>query len=412
MIKPKITTIKSNPAKGPSTIIRRKAAQIYRLFAICPGGLEPVLRQELNELQVTMKEDYAGGIEFEGDLSVAYTACLSLRTASRVFLLLHETKKIFQPEELYQAIQEVEWHKVFSPNCTFAIYVTETHTKERRDVLNTQFWALKAKDAIVDQFRVRFNERPSVDRKSPDITIKLHLHDHILKIYLDLSGKSLHERGYRAETLEAPLKENLAAGLLLLSGWAEKAKKKIAFYDPFCGSGTLLIEAAMIATQTPPGLTRHHFGFFSWKDHIPSLFEKVQENLKAKIIQDPALLPQIVGSDIDHAAVRIAEQNIKNAGLSEVIKLKVTPFEKTTPFAPQGLIVSNPPYGVRLSEVENLIELYSAMGSTLKHQYKGWDCGVISSEKKLLQAISLKPSKKMSLHNGGLESFFYIFNLY
>ncbi len=393
-------------------IIRKKANTLYRLFAMCPGGLEEVLKIELKALGMIIRNVYVGGIEFEGDLATAYTACLSLRTASRVLLLLQETKRVSHPDELYQAVSTVEWYKVFEPTSTFAVYLTETHTEERKEILNPQYMALKAKDAIADHFRKRFNERPNVDRKDPDITIRLHLHDQILKIYLDLSGKSLHQRGYRSETLEAPLKENLAAGLLYLAGWHEKIKTKEAFYDPFCGSGTILIEAAMMATRTPPGLFRQGFGFYSWKDHQPNLFEKIHNELRENIITDPDELPMMVGSDIDAAAINVAQQNIENANLSQVIKLKIGAFEKSIPFAPKGLIVTNPPYGVRMGEVEEMMQLYGAIGSTFKHQYKNWNAGVISSEKKFLQAISLKPSKKFSLHNGGLDSLFYVFNLY
>ena len=313
---------------------------------------------------------------------------------------------------MYRAIRSVEWSEVFSPNCTFAVYFTETQKKSRRPLNNPQFWALKAKDAIADHFREKFNTRPNVDRKDPDITVRIHLHDQILKIYLDLSGPSLHERGYRNETGEAPLKENLAAGLLLLAGWDACAKSGMTFYDPFCGSGTLLIEAAMIATRTAPGLLRTRFGFFSWKEHQPELFEAVSEKLKALRITDPAELPKILGSDSDPAMTSVAATNITRAGMKNFVALSKTRFEDTTAPAPKGLIVTNPPYGVRLDETEKLVPVYQAMGSTLKHKYKGWTCGVITSEKKLLHAIALKPSKKWLLHNGGLESTFSVIELY
>lgn len=394
------------------TIIRRKADQIYRLFAICPGGLDEVLKKEIENLGAKVLDVYSGGIEFEGNLEMAYKACLSLRTASRVLLLIQDVKKIFQPEELYEAVRSVEWTKIFSPNCTFAVYFTETNNKARQNNINLQFWALKAKDAIADYFNDRFGERPNVDRHSPDISIKLHLHNHILKIYLDLSGRSLHERGYRTQTLDAPIKENLAAGLLLLSGWDQKAKEKITFMDPFCGSGTFLIEAAMIATKTPPSILRTTFGFYSWRDHVPSIFEKVRNHLISKIDKNPDLMPIIMGSDQNPEAVSVTLQNLKNCGLDDVVKLQVLPFEFTKPNAPVGLMVTNPPYGVRMNEVETLKSTYQKLGSTLKHEYKGWRCGVITSEDTLFHAIALKPSKKWKLHNGSLESEFRIFDMF
>ena len=394
------------------TAAPKKKSDRFRLFAICPGGLDQVLKQEVLSLGANVLETYPGGVEFEGNLQTAYKACVALRSASRVLLLLKEEKNVFAEEDLYRAVKAVDWTKVFQPNCTFAIYFTETEKKGRNAPINVQFWALKAKDAVCDLFRERFNERPSVDRKDPDITLRLHLHDQILKIYLDLSGPSLHERGYRAEVGEAPMKENLAAGLLLLAGWDQKMKEDTPLYDPFCGSGTLVIEAALMATRTAPGLFRTRFGFFSWLGHDPELFEKVCEDLKAKRILDPAKIPMIIGSDQSLEAIRIAEHNVERAGMKAFVQFKRARFEETTPFAPKGLIVTNPPYGVRLEEVDALVPVYQAMGSTLKHQYGGWSAGVITSEKKLLHGIALKPSKKWSLHNGGLESLYCLFEMW
>lgn len=394
------------------TIIRRKADQLYRLFAICPGGLDDILKYEIETMGAKVLDIYSGGVEFEGNLEMAYRACLSLRTASRVLLLIQDMKNIHREDELYDAVRSVEWVKIFSPASTFAVYFTETNNKARKNNINSQFWALKAKDAIADYFNDRFGERPNVDRHAPDIAIKLHLHNHILKIYLDLSGRSLHERGYRAKTLEAPIKENLAAGLLLLSGWDKKAKEKVTFLDPFCGSGTILIEAAMIATNTPPSIFRKGFGFSAWKDHVPSIFEKVRDHLISKIDKNPDKMPVILGSDQNPEAIKTTLENLKNCSLDDVVKLQVVPFEFTKPTAPIGLIVTNPPYGVRMNEVETLKATYQKIGSTLKHEYKGWRCGVITSEDVLFHAIALKPSKKWKLHNGSLESEFRIFDMF
>jgi len=396
----------------PKTIIRKKAEALYRLFAICPGGLDEVLKGEIEAMGASVLEVYSGGVEFEGNLEMAYRACLSLRTASRVLYLIQDEKDIFQPEEMYDAVRSVDWVKIFGVTSTFAVYFTETNNKSRRDPINTQFWALKAKDAIADYFMDRFGERPNVDRQTPDISIKLHLHNHILKIYLDLSGRSLHERGYRTQTLDAPIKENLAAGLLLLSGWDQKARDKVTFQDPFCGSGTILIEAAMIATNTPPSIFRKEFGFAAWRDHQAGLFDRTKEALIAKIDKNPAKLPLMLGSDQSAEAINVTRQNLKNCGLEEVVKLQVLPFEFTKPITPKGLMVTNPPYGVRMNEVEGLKATYQKIGSTLKHEYKGWRCGVITSEDVLFHAIALKPSKKWKLHNGSLESEFRIFDMF
>lgn len=394
------------------TIIRKKAETLYRLFAICPGGLDEVLKHEVESLGAKALDVYAGGVEFEGNLEMAYRACLSLRTASRVLLLLQDSKKIFQPDELYTAVRSIDWVKVFSPNCTFAVYFTETNNKTRRNEINPQYWALKSKDAIADYFNERFGERPDVDKQSPDISIRLHLHNHILKVYLDLSGRGLHERGYRTNALEAPIKENLAAGLLLLSGWDKKCKEKVPFLDPFCGSGTLLIEAAMIATNTPPAIFRNIFGFYSWRDHQPALFERVRKSLIEKIEKNPEKIPVLMGSDQNPEALHITLQNLKNCELDGVVKLRAASFETTKAETPSGMIVTNPPYGVRLGEVDALKSLYQKIGSTLKHYYKGWRCGIITSEDALFHAVALKPSKKWKLHNGNLESEFRIYDLF
>lgn len=397
----------TTPVKKPHIIPDK-----YTLFAICPGGLDEVLAKEVEALPAKITATYPGGVEFEGPLETAYLANLKLRSASRVLLLIKKFKKIFKPEELYKAIREIEWDHVFEPTSTLAIYVTESQTKERRIPIKPQFWALKAKDAICDHFTDQDKNRPDIDREDPDITIRLHLHDQILKVYLDLSGASLHERGYRREALEAPLKENLAAGLLLLAGWDKLCKEKYAFYDPFCGSGTLLIEAVLIATNTAPGLFRSRFGFFSWLDHNPELFEKVYEGLKAKRILDPAKLPPMMGSDQSKEATLVAKKNIEFAKLEEFVQLKQATFEETKPEFKQGIIVSNPPYGVRIGEVAELKGTYQRMGSTFKHHYKSWKACVITSDKTLMHAIGLKPAKHWKLQNGALDSEFSLFNLY
>jgi 23S rRNA (guanine2445-N2)-methyltransferase / 23S rRNA (guanine2069-N7)-methyltransferase len=384
----------------------------HTFFAICPGGLDEVLKKEVEKLPAKITATYPGGVEFEGDLRAAYLANLKLRSASRVLLLLSRFKKIFKPEELYSSIAGMSWEEVFTPESTFAIYLTASETKERRIPVNAQFWALKAKDAIVDRFRNKGLERPSVSRDEPDITIRLHLHDQILKVYLDLSGPSLHERGYRSATLDAPIKENLAAGLLLLSGWQYFCNEGFSFLDPFCGSGTLLIEAAMIATRTAPGLYRRRFGFFAWLGHNPDLFQKTFDEVRAERILDPSKLPIMSGSDQNSAAVELTRSNLENAGFKGLVHLGTSRFESTKAAQPKGLIVTNPPYGVRLNEVETLIPMYRDLGTTLKHQFKNWTAGVITSEKKLLHAIGLKSEKHFDLKNGGLESRFSIFRMY
>jgi 23S rRNA (guanine2445-N2)-methyltransferase / 23S rRNA (guanine2069-N7)-methyltransferase len=384
----------------------------FTFFAICPGGLDEAMRKEIEKLPAKITAAYPGGVEFEGDLRTAYLANLKLRTASRILLLLARFKKIFKPEELYAALAGIDWSGIFESNSTFAVYLTAGETKERRIPVNPQFWALKAKDAIVDHFRNKGLERPNVSRDEPDITIRLHLHDQILKVYLDLSGPSLHERGYRTSTLEAPIKENLAAGLLLLSGWQYFCNEGFAFHDPFCGSGTILVEAAMIATRTAPGLYRRRFGFFAWLGHQPELFQSIFEEVSAERVLDPGRLPVLSGSDHNPEAVELTRSNLENAGFRGLVQMSVRRFESSNAAQSKGLIVTNPPYGVRLDEIETLIPLYRDIGSTLKHHYKNWTAGIITSEKKLIHSIGLKSEKHFDLRNGGLESRFSIYRLY
>ncbi len=393
-------------------LLRKKAQTHYTLFAVCPGGIEPVLKQELTELNVLPKGEFPGGIEFEGSLEQAYRACLSLRTASRILLLLQQVNEVRSADALYKAVYELEWSNVFVPRSTFAVSVTESHSQKQNFAVNPQFLALKAKDAIADYFKKHTGKRPDVDRVDPDLMIRLHLHNHTLKIYLDLSGPSLHERGYRTQAGEAPLKENLAAGLLLMAGWNSTLTEGAHFYDPFCGSGTLMIEAAMIASKTAPGLLRKKFGFFAWRDHQKSTYEKIRASLTDQILPNSAEQFKIRGSDIDPKLLTVAAQNIKNAAFDSWITLEHTAFEQTKPQEPSGLIVCNPPYGVRMGDETSLLPLYATIGSTFKHQYKGWQAGVLSSNKKLLQAISLKPSQKKILRNGKLETFFYTYHLF
>jgi 23S rRNA (guanine2445-N2)-methyltransferase / 23S rRNA (guanine2069-N7)-methyltransferase len=392
------------------TIIRRKPAENFTLFAVCPGGLEPALKEELENFQLVTTAEFPGGIEFQGNLETAYRTCLSLRTASRLLLRLSEFNSIRSPEDFYQCIRSMDWAKVFIPTSTFAVYFTESNSQNKRPENAPQFMALKAKDAIADSFRESLGQRPDVSRDDPDITIRIHLHHQNVKVYLDFSGPSLHERGYRKRTGEAPLKENLAAGLLHLSGWAKNPVLPV--YDPFCGSGTLLIEAALIASKTAPGLFRTHYGFLAWRGHQRSTYDRVRDQLEEIRIKDFSDLPKIFGSDVDPSVLDIAFENIERAGFSSWIHLESKDFSETKANQPKGLILMNPPYGVRIGSEENLHGLYQMIGSTLKHRFSGWSAGIISSQLSFFHAVSLKPRKKHKIHNGAIETLFYVYVLF
>lgn len=386
------------------------SSRIHQLFATCAGGLDSVLKQEIEALPAKITHHYPGGVEFEGNLDCIYRACLRLRSANRVLLKIKQSKKIFNPDELYRAVQEIRWSDFLDSETTFSISFTASQTKERKNIANTQFLTLKAKDAIVDQLRQAWGSRPSVEKDDPDVQIRFHWHDHILKSYLDLSGSSLHARGYRLEAGPAPIQESLAAGLLGLAEWRPEVSS--VFLDPFCGSGTFLIEALLKASNTAPGLYRQKFGFYTWKGHEPEVFDRAIENCKKDQKLDPAELPKFFGSDLSPEAIAITQRNLERTGLQHLAQLQVSDFETLPPPAATGWMFTNPPYGVRLGETSDLVLLYQKIGSRLKHHYAGWKCGVISSEIKLMQAIALRPSKKFRIQNGGLDASFFLFDLY
>lgn len=393
------------------TLLRKKSEQLYRLFVTCPNGLEAALKMEILTMGFTILKEFPAGIEIEGPLETAYRATLGLRVASKVLLLISEANGIDNPEQLYDFVRTISWHDVFAHHCTFALHATETTTKFGAKRMPSHLVALKTKDAIVDHFRDRFKERPNVDREDPDIPLMVHLHNRTLKIYLDLAGRGLHERGYRVDAVEAPIRENIAAGLLYLAGWVPGNTSE-CFLDPFCGSGTFPIEAAMIATRTAPGLLRSRFGFLSWRQHSSSIFEKVREQMLSERVLDVEKIPPILGHDVDGRSIQIAKSNAEQAGMTQWIQFKQISFEDSVAPFPKGLIVCNPPYGVRLKDEESAILVYQKIGSTLKHKYKGWSAGIIASNAKLFHAISLKPSSKTKLNHGGLDSDFQIFKLF
>lgn len=379
-------------------------------FAPTAKGLEEVLASELRQVQIGATETRVlrAGVEFQGTLETAYRACLWSRVASRVLLPIARFPAA-DPKQLYGGIRSIRWFEHMSVRSTFAIHVTSIGTPE---LDHTHFAALKSKDAIVDQFQSRDNDRPSVNVVEPQVSIHVHVQNGQAEVSLDLSGGGLHRRGYRAEGVYAPLKENLAAGLLLMAEWDKKCDSLEAFQDPMCGSGTFLIEGAWIAKRRAPGLSRKHFGFTGWLQHDPKLWDQLKAEAQDRIIRDPKKIPTIVGSDIESRALHGARRNVELAGLGEWIKLARRSLTDIEPARPSGMLVVNPPYGERLGEVEELTPLYSELGDILKKRFSGWEAYVLCGQPDHMKAIGLHPSRRMVAFNGALECRWLKFEMY
>ncbi|EPJ45599.1 MAG: hypothetical protein OFPII_26140 [Osedax symbiont Rs1] len=381
----------------------------HMFLATCPKGFEPLLVDELISFGAQNVKQVAVGVEFFGDIEYAYRACLWSRVANRVLLPLL-SDNVESADELYTAIQSIDWLEHMEPTNSLAI----SFTGSSRAINNTHFGALKVKDAIVDQFRDSTGVRPTIERETPDIRIHTHLYRGKLSVSLDLSGSSLHRRGYRLFAGTAPLKENLAAALLLRAGWPKIKNEFKQVFDPLCGSGTLLIEAAMMAADIAPGLDKAHWGFVRWKKHDEALWDSLlQEAEKRRTIGLAENEVTFVGADIDARVLENATANSKNVGLEELIQYKVGAVEKMTPptDAP-GLLITNPPYGERLGDSSTLMFMYRTIGDQLKLQFRGWKASIFSGNPDLCQVIGLKPDKVYKLNNGPLESKLFNYHIY
>ncbi|HTE39961.1 MAG TPA: bifunctional 23S rRNA (guanine(2069)-N(7))-methyltransferase RlmK/23S rRNA (guanine(2445)-N(2))-methyltransferase RlmL, partial [Steroidobacteraceae bacterium] len=338
------------------------------------------------------------GVEFDGELEVAYRACLWSRTANRILLhlALIDAKTA---NDLYKGVQGIDWSEHLNATGTFAVEFTGSNDA----INNTQFGGLKTKDAIVDQFRSKFGERPSIDVERPSIRVNVHLNRDQATVSIDLSGESLHRRGYRARGVAAPLKENLAAAILLRSGWKEIAAGGGSLIDPMCGSGTFVIEAALIAADIAPGLIREYFGFLGWKKHDSALWRSLGQEADARRAKG-ASTGKLLGYDRDATAIRAALENTAKAGLQGAVhfeRRELSAFSNadTTP----GLIVTNPPYGERIGDQDALQELYALLGQRLREQFLGWRAVVFTGNFALARVIGLHAKRSHTLFNGAIE---------
>lgn len=376
------------------------------LFATTPKGLELLLVDELRGLGATDAAEKLAGVTFTGNLELAYKACLWSRLANRILLRLAQLPAA-TPEELYASVQTIAWDEHLNPSSTLNVNFVTSHS----NITHTLFGAQKVKDAIVDQLRTKYQERPNVARSQADINVHIYLHHNIATISLDLSGESLHKRGYRLEQGAAPLKENLAAAILIRAGWKELAAQRGMLLDPMCGSGTLLIEGALMAGDVAPGLLHDYFGFLGWKKHDAALWQRLRQEAEARRAQGIAAIPTIIGHDADPYAIKIAFANIERAGLHGKIHVEKRDVSVCTPKETLGLLVVNPPYGERLGEMPELQKLYTLLGERLKKDFVGWQAAVFTGNPELGKTMGLRARKHYALFNGAIPCQLLLFDV-
>lgn len=371
----------------------------FDMLAKTMFGFEDILAKELRQLGAMDIQKGVRSVSFVGDKGFMYKANLALRTAIKIlkpiksFIVLNE-------QNLYDEVYKIDWATYFPPNGTLAVDATVNSNQ----FTHSKFIALKTKDAIVDKMRASTGSRPNIDLRFPSIKINVHIDKQLCTLSLDASGESLHQRGYKLDTNIAPINEVLAAGLLMLSGWEGQAH----FMDPMCGSGTILVEAAMIACNIPPNLMRKEFAFERWQDWDVELFEKIEESLLKRVKDFPF---KIIGYDKSPSAVSKAKKNIANARLEEFITVEHEDFFKTErQFDGKLHMLFNPPYGERLAvEMESF---YKSIGDTLKQGYANTDAWFITSNLESLKHVGLRPSRKIKVYNAKLESRLVNYKIY
>ncbi|HBT4570504.1 TPA: bifunctional 23S rRNA (guanine(2069)-N(7))-methyltransferase RlmK/23S rRNA (guanine(2445)-N(2))-methyltransferase RlmL [Klebsiella pneumoniae] len=368
------------------------------LFASTARGLEELLKTELEGLGATDCQVVQGGVHFQGDTRLLYQSLMWSRLASRIMLPLGECR-VYSDLDLYLGVQAIPWTEMFNPGATFAVHFSGLNDEIR----NSQYGALKVKDAIVDSFTRKNLPRPNVDRESPDLRINVWLNKETAHISLDLSGEGLHLRGYRDGTGMAPIKENLAAAIVMRSGWVPGTP----LLDPMCGSGTLLIEAAMLATDRAPGLHRGHWGFGGWAQHDDGIWKEVKAEAQTRARQGLAAYEsRFYGSDVDARVIERARRNARRASIGELIDFDVkdvAQLNNPLPKGPYGTVISNPPYGERLESEPALIALHSLLGRIMKSQFGGWNLSVFSASPELLSCLQLRADKQFKAKNGPLD---------
>ncbi|MBU1237094.1 MAG: class I SAM-dependent RNA methyltransferase [Gammaproteobacteria bacterium] len=371
-------------------------------FSPCPRGLEELLAEDVTAAGATDVKQVPGGVEFAGDLACCYRVNLESHIATRVLWRL-AMADYHSEDDIYKLARSVDWPRRFAVERSIRIYVTA----QRARVKSLEFVTLRVKDAVCDVFRDATGQRPNVDTRSPDVRIHLFLTDHRATLYLDTSGEPLWQRGHKIAKVEAPLKENLAAGILRLTGW----QPGTPLLDPMCGSGTFLLEAAQMSLADPPGMNREpgEFGFERLMTFQPELWREVQKSaVAARRVADE--LP-IWGSDSSADAVARAQQNLAHAGFDDLVTVECADLLTRSAPAPTGVLVCNPPYGERLGELDELAAFYPKLGAALKRNFAGWDCWFLSADTRLPKLVGLKPMRKIPLYNGPLECRLYGFRM-
>ena len=370
----------------------------FEMIAKTFQGLEPVLAEELTALGANEVQIGRRMVSFTGDKEMMYKANFCLRTAIRILKPI-KTFTAKTADEVYEQVQEIQWEDILDADKTFAVDAV-VFSEEFR---HSKFVSYKVKDAIVDYFRDKTGKRPSVRINKPDVLLNIHIAHHTCTLSLDSSGESLHRRGYRQEAVEAPLNEVLAAGMILMTGW----RGECDFIDPMCGSGTIPVEAALIARNIYPGVFRKEYAFEKWVDFNQDLFDKIYNDDS----QEREFEHKIYGYDNNPKANEIAIHNVKAAGVSKDVILKLQPFQQFEQPANKSIMVTNPPYGERIS-TNDLLGLYKMIGERLKHAFVGNDAWVLSYREECFDQIGLKPSEKIELYNGALECQFRKYELF
>lgn len=363
----------------------------FQFFATCPRGLEALLANELLVQHAVKIVVTDGGVSFEGNLDTMYRVNLHSRIATRIMSRVGQGSYATE-EDIYKATFKLHWPSWFKVSQTIRVKVTGV----KCPLKSLDFVTLRIKDAVCDRFREEGALRPSVSVRDPDVRIHAYLTHDQYQLYLDTSGAPLYQRGFRDVSVIAPLRENLAAGIIMLSGWIPGTP----FLDPMCGSGTFLIEAAMMAVNQPPGMKRT-FGFQKLTSFDEGLWKKIETEAMSKM--KPITFLDIYGSDTDLRAVRVTRHNLKVAGLEEVAKVMQSDFVKLEPPTSEGTLVTNPPYGERIGENEDLKEVYPAWAKHMKESFGGWNTYFLTADLEMPKNMRLKPTKKTPLYNGALE---------
>ena len=372
--------------------------QEFELIAKTFMGLENVLAQELTELGANNVQIGRRMVSFTGDKEMMYRANFQLHTAIRILKPIAHFKAR-SAEDMYDEVKKIDWSQFIEKGKTFSVD-SVVYSEEFR---NSRFVTYKVKDAIVDQFREKTGDRPNISVTNPDIRLNIHIAEDTATLSLDSSGESLHRRGYRQESVEAPLNEVLAAGMILMTGW----KGECDFIDPMCGSGTLPIEAALIARNIAPGVFRKEFAFEKWPDFDADLFEEIYNDDSKERDFDH----HIYGYDIDMKAVNTARMNVRAAGLTQSVTIEQKDFKDFEKPAEPAIIVTNPPYGERIS-TPNLLGTYKMIGERLKHSFGGNDAWILTYREECFEQIGLKPSIKIPVYNGSLECEFRKYSMF